>query len=664
MTVETSAPGFLRSLLRDSRLSTLATSTFPAWLWSQDGRRLLWANPVGAAMFGAPSSAAVIDRNFDADEPAAAAIARIAPTLVKGASPRLERLHGFGGGIERALTCACSLIALSGHSSAILVAAAEPAGPDLPLAERIRRLLAGSEGPIAGFTGDGRVLHAHGAEEYLRDASSLADLGLEALATEALASGSAVASVNGTRISIERIGAPAETVLIVSFAPSDAAAVTGHGPSATKLIADAQSETLVATRATSPLGTASSRGHPLRFVWQIDDQGRFTLGSDEFIALTGPRTAAAIGRTWPELEADLHLDPEGKVADAIATRDTWSGLMVSWPVDDSPVRLAVELSGLPVFDRDRIFRGYRGFGVCREDAHVLALAEDRKTRPCGNGMPAEASAAGILPEPAPGAGGLPSLPDPTAESRAPALSQIERNAFRELSRKLAQRLTSAGIESRDEDPAGWASEAGPAVGGPLAGSTMAERTEQARLERLQAELTGLRSTLDAVSDGVVAFDRGGLILSANRSAQALFGYPHLPGRAFTDLFAAESAEAAEHCLDALVRDGIAGPVNGGRELIGRGRQGDLIPLLVTIGRIGEDVDRFCAVFRDIARWKKMQDELKEARHHVELASASKSDLLAKISHEVRTPLNSIIGFSEVMMEERLVPSATSATGNT
>ncbi len=757
MTVETSAPGFLRSLLRDSRLSTLATSTFPAWLWSPDGRRLLWANPVGAAMFGAPSSTAVIGRNFDADEPAAAAIARIAPTLVKGASPRLERLHGLGAGIGRALTCACSLIGLSGHSSAILVAAAEPAGPDLPLAERIRRLLAGSEGPIAGFAGDGRVLHAHGAEEYLRDASSLADLGLEALATEALASGSAVASVNGTRISIERIGAPTETVLIASFAPSDAIAGTGHGPSATKLIADTQAETLVATRATSPLGTASSRGRPLRFIWQIDDQGRFTLGSDEFIALTGPHTAAAIGRTWPELEAELHLDPEGKVAGAIATRDTWSGLMVSWPVDDSPVRLAVELSGLPEFDRDRTFRGYRGFGVCREEAHVLVLAEDRKTRPCDNGMPAEASAAGIAPEPAPGARGLPSLPGPSAETRTPALSPIERDAFRELSRKLAQRLTSAGIESYDEDPAGLVSEGWPAVGGPQAGSrsraradwgkllldrlpvgvlvyrldrllhanpallrwsgydnldelveagglerlliapaadvagdkcltlkvddgtevrstagelidieweggaahafvtTMTKHTEQVGLEPLQAALTELKSTLDAVTDGVIAIDREGLILSANRSAEALFGYPHLAGRAFTDLFAAESAEAAENCLDALVRDGVAGPVNGGREIIGRGRQGDLIPLLVTVGRIGEYADRFCAVFRDITQWKRMQEEFKEARHHVELASSAKSDLLAKISHEVRTPLNSIIGFSEVMMEERFGP---------
>jgi signal transduction histidine kinase len=43
---------------------------------------------------------------------------------------------------------------------------------------------------------------------------------------------------------------------------------------------------------------------------------------------------------------------------------------------------------------------------------------------------------------------------------------------------------------------------------------------------------------------------------------------------------------------------------------------------------------------------------KEAKDRAEDASSAKSDFLAKVSHEIRTPLNSIIGFSELMMQER------------
>ena len=119
------------------------------------------------------------------------------------------------------------------------------------------------------------------------------------------------------------------------------------------------------------------RRHPLRFVWQLNEQGRFSIDSDEFLAVVGERTAAAVGRRWEDIAADLDLDCDGQIARAIATRDTWSGLTVNWPVDGEQEPLCVELSGLPVFDRERIFRGYRGFGVCRDLARLTAMAESR-----------------------------------------------------------------------------------------------------------------------------------------------------------------------------------------------------------------------------------------------------------------------------------------------
>ena len=146
-------------------------------------------------------------------------------------------------------------------------------------------------------------------------------------------------------------------------------------------------------------------------------------------------------------------------------------------------------------------------------------------------------------------------------------------------------------------------------------------------------------------------------MSANRSAQALFGYDshELAGRAYTDLFAPESTDVAREYLDGLIRDGVASLLNSGREIIGRVRQGGLIPLFMTMGRVGDRTDKLCVVFRDITPWKKAEEDLTQAKRDAERASSAKSDFLAKISHEIRTPLNAIIGFSEVMMEERFGP---------
>ena len=190
----------------------------------------------------------------------------------------------------------------------------------------------------------------------------------------------------------------------------------------------------------------------------------------------------------------------------------------------------------------------------------------------------------------------------------------------------------------------------------------AARVEALRLDAAvrDARIAELSAMLDTATDGVVSLDGGGRILALNKTAEALFGYDQreVTGELFTLLFASESHAPALDYLEGLKGGGVASILNDGREVLGRVRQGGSIPLFMTMGRIVEGAEpRFCAVLRDITAWKKTEGELVEARKAAEKASAQKSDVLAKISHEIRTPLNAIIGFAEVMAEERFGPIA-------
>src|SRR6266545_7125731 len=91
----------------DPRLAPLALSPLPAWAWSADAARVIFANPTGAAIFGAATPSALARRAFDPGQPAAAAVARLAATLPADGTSRLEKLPGFGAGVGRALTCNC-----------------------------------------------------------------------------------------------------------------------------------------------------------------------------------------------------------------------------------------------------------------------------------------------------------------------------------------------------------------------------------------------------------------------------------------------------------------------------------------------------------------------------------------------------------------------------
>ena len=511
------SPDFQVQGLGDPRLAVHATSAHPAWLWSTDGKLVLWANPVGAQLFGAGNSATLAKKVFGPADPHRRQIARLAGRLPQNGAVRLERLRGFGAAPGMLATCACARLEFANGMHGVLITALASAARTMPLVERLQRLVQGVDTPIAAFASDGLFIGASDAARALLGFRDLSEAGLDEARTDALKRGRVETPVGIGHVVLQRVGSGADIGLVALIVPGatlaaharhvapeapvePAAAATaapemqpappaaaepialGEQPalsgeaSAVFALFDAldlpeaatqasaapepvqaeaeptpaeapavettqtapetvlagtppieppRAEPLIDTEmeaapetesrppdpspnveavadvppapveiprpAAAPHATADdvapapaastpepvrapswldeplpdTRRHPLRFMWQMDDEDRFSLGSDEFTRLIGLHTAAGFGRPWREIAEAFGLDPEGRVMQAVATRDTWSGITLNWPVDGGG-RLPVELSGLPIFDHNRNFAGYRGFGICRD----------------------------------------------------------------------------------------------------------------------------------------------------------------------------------------------------------------------------------------------------------------------------------------------------------
>ncbi|UPK34691.1 PAS domain S-box protein [Bradyrhizobium sp. 186] len=525
----------------DPRLAVHATSPLPAWLWSIDGTRVLWANPVGAKLFGAAHAAALAGKTFGPADAHRRQVARLARRLPATGAVRLERLRGFGARLGALMTCACARLEFADGGHGVLVTAMDATGRTMPLVERLHRLVESAPVPMAAFAPDGLFAGASEAARPLLGFRDLVEAGLEQARSDALSRGRVEIPIGIGHMVLQRVGLGVDIGLVALIEPApvraepaastaesaadtapevpvqpaqqavetprepascseafagislfDAFAELVEAPAPTETIEAAaessvenppeaivspQAEPITADMVEPPSGHAeppAPRQHPLRFLWQMDAEGRFVLSSDEFIRLIGAHTAAGFGRPWREIADAFALDPDGRVAQALASHDTWAGITVNWPADGGE-HLPVELAGLPVYDSERNFAGFKGFGVCRDLDGLNRLDALRRyqlfTEPAA--LPS-LSAELVEPEPEPPPPPIePPAPEPEPElsepvtaanshptdpetpvetppnvvpfrapgdTRSPTLTPVENSAFNELARQLSERL--------------------------------------------------------------------------------------------------------------------------------------------------------------------------------------------------------------------------------
>ncbi|GMG81493.1 hypothetical protein LNKW23_07060 [Paralimibaculum aggregatum] len=186
-----------------------------------------------------------------------------------------------------------------------------------------------------------------------------------------------------------------------------------------------------------------------------------------------------------------------------------------------------------------------------------------------------------------------------------------------------------------------------------------------RIARQSAELrqSAERMTASVASaiDAVLVADADGTIIEYNPAAERIFGFPRAEaiGQMIGELIIPPELRAAH-------RAGLARYLATGRsDLVGKGLHelsalnaaGERFPIELSIGRYsGERGPLFIAYIRDISERKRIEVERREAFERIASADRAKSDFLAVMSHEMRTPVAGVLTALDLVGREPLGPS--------
>jgi PAS domain S-box-containing protein len=181
-------------------------------------------------------------------------------------------------------------------------------------------------------------------------------------------------------------------------------------------------------------------------------------------------------------------------------------------------------------------------------------------------------------------------------------------------------------------------------------------------EKLRWTEESFRLMVESVSDyAIVMLDPGGLVVSWNTGAQRIKGFSaeEIVGQHFSMFYPPDDRTSGRPQRDLEAAASGRHEVEGWRVR----KDGSTFWANIVFTAIRDqsgNLRGFAKLTRDLTERNKVEETLKRAKAVAETANQAKSDFLSSMSHELRSPLNAILGFAQLMESDS--PAPTPAQG--
>src|SRR5712692_7720882 len=184
--------------------------------------------------------------------------------------------------------------------------------------------------------------------------------------------------------------------------------------------------------------------------------------------------------------------------------------------------------------------------------------------------------------------------------------------------------------------------------------TMRKRAEEA----LQTSEEKFRSVVQTAHDAIVSADSHGNITDFNRGAEVIFGYSAQGaiGKPLAVLMPDRFKELHQRGFKRYLETGEAHVIGKTVELVAKRKDGTEFPVELSLSSWKARAGLFfTGVLSDITERKRTEELILHAKEEAERANKFKDQFLSTMSHELRTPLNAVLGFSDLLADERYGP---------